>query len=113
MRLVQELQDAGYSLSLSAGKVVYKWTRPEPPDPDRLACLIEELRRQKDLVVEYLRGQPGNCETCSAAGFWDGYQTWGFYSGRYCFHGAYFLGKTEKPRKCDEARRRCPKINKA
>jgi hypothetical protein len=109
VRLVQELQDAGYSLSLSAGKIVYKWTRPEPPDPERLARLIEELRRQKDLVVEYLRGRPGNCESCPAAGFWDGYVAWGFYPARYCFYAAYFLGKTEKPCKCNEARRECPK----
>lgn len=109
MKLVQELQDAGYSLSLSDGKIVYKWTRHEPPNPERIARLIEELRRQKDLVVEYLSGQPGNCDSCPAAGFWDGYEAWGLYPSRYCFYAAYFLGKTEKPSKCSESRQKCPK----
>jgi hypothetical protein len=52
-----------------------------------------------------------DCESCPAAGYWDGYAVWGLYPARYCFHAAYFLGKTAKPRKCEEARLSCP--NKA
>jgi hypothetical protein len=53
--------------------------------------------------------EKADCESCPAAGHWDGYLAWGLYPTRYCFHAAYFLGKTAKPRKCEEARRDCPK----
>ena len=110
MKLVQELQEAGYALTIERGKVVCRWLKTEAPDPARIVPLIDELRRRKELVQEYLRGLPGNCETCPAAGFWDGYATWGLYAARYCFHSTFYLGKTAKPRKCTEARLNCPKL---
>ncbi len=113
MKLIEELQDAGYSLRLSDGKIVYKWTRPDPPDPERFTGLINELRSQKERVKEYLSTRPADCEDCPAAGFWDGYRPFNFYAGRYCFYAAYFLGKTKKPRRCEEARRECPKKTQA
>jgi hypothetical protein len=46
---------------------------------------------------------PGNCDSCPAAGFWD------FIGpGKFCFHTAYFLGKSGKPIHCNSAQHNCP-----
>ena len=46
---------------------------------------------------------PGNCNSCPAAGYWD------FMGpGKWCFHHAYFLGKTGHPESCDTAKHGCP-----
>jgi hypothetical protein len=43
------------------------------------------------------------CDNCPAAGYWD-------YTGpgRWCFHTAYFLGKSGKPTPCETAQHNCP-----
>ena len=51
-----------------------------------------------DLVVT-----PGDCERCPGSGEWDHAGP-----GRWCFHRAYFLGKSGQPVHCDDARDRCP-----
>ncbi len=51
---------------------------------------------------------PGNCDSCPAAGYWD-YMG----PGKWCFHTAYFLGRTGRPTPCKTAQHDCPlkKIN--
>jgi hypothetical protein len=46
---------------------------------------------------------PGNCDSCPAAGFWDY-----IGPGKFCFHTAYFLGKSGKPIHCKSAQHDCP-----
>ena len=46
---------------------------------------------------------PGNCDACPAAGYWDF-----MGSGKWCFHHAYFLGKSEHPKPCNTAKDDCP-----
>ena len=46
---------------------------------------------------------PGNCDSCPAAGFWDY-----IGPGKFCFHTAYFLGKSGKPIHCNSAQQNCP-----
>ncbi len=46
---------------------------------------------------------PGDCDSCPAAGFWDY-----IGPGRFCFHTAYFLGKSGKPIPCNSAQHNCP-----
>jgi len=45
----------------------------------------------------------GDCDLCPAAGYWD-YMG----PGKWCFHTAYFLGKSGKPVHCDKAQHDCP-----
>ena len=47
--------------------------------------------------------EPVNCDSCPAGGHWD-------YPGpgMYCFHRAYFLGKSGKPVPCSIAKDDCP-----
>jgi hypothetical protein len=47
--------------------------------------------------------KPGNCDQCPAAGFWD-YKG----PGKWCFHTAYYLGKSGQPVPCDSAKQKCP-----
>ena len=46
---------------------------------------------------------PGNCDSCPAAGYWDD-----IGPGKWCFHTAYFLGKSGKPIHCNSAQHDCP-----
>ena len=47
--------------------------------------------------------QPGECDHCPAAGYWD----WKG-PGLWCFHRAYFLGKAGQPVSCDSVKHDCP-----
>jgi hypothetical protein len=44
-----------------------------------------------------------DCDICPAAGHW-GYMG----PGRWCFHRAYYLGKSGPPVSCESAKRDCP-----
>ena len=44
-----------------------------------------------------------DCDICLASGFWD-YKG----PGKWCFHTAYYLGKSGQPVHCDSARQKCP-----
>jgi hypothetical protein len=109
MKVVDDLRAAGYEVIVKGGKVVCRWIREDPPAPQRLVPLLEELRRRKGPAIEYLRSMPGNCESCPAAGHWDGCGRRGMPPGRYCFHSAYFEGKCDRPAPVDGARSDCPR----
>jgi hypothetical protein len=47
--------------------------------------------------------KPGDCDQCPAAGYWSWYGP-----GLWCFHRAYFLGKSGHPKACDTAKHDCP-----
>lgn len=78
---------------------------------------------QKDQVIEYAKthkaallmamdqtSQPGECESCPAAGYWDH----GGYAGQglLCFYSAYFLCKAGTPQPCGHIRVDCPRKEK-
>ena len=72
------------------------------------------LRAHKAAIVSSLKPklEPESesiCDRCPAGGWWDGYGPWGMLPGRHCFYDAYYLGKAAKPKRCEEARRNCPK----
>ena len=46
---------------------------------------------------------PGDCDNCPAAGYWDH-----LGPGRWCFHRAYFLGKSGAPSLCSATMHTCP-----
>jgi hypothetical protein len=50
---------------------------------------------------------PGDCKNCPAAAIWE----WGEYAnqGLLCFHYAYYLGKTGRPKPCSVVKNRCPR----
>ena len=62
------------------------------------------LARASDIVDKL-----GECDSCPACGYWDGYEFWNMPPGRYCFYSAYFKGKAARPVPIAEARRVCPK----
>jgi hypothetical protein len=107
MKAIFELQAAGFPFTVKGEKVSYRWTRPDSPDPDKVAPLLAELKAKKEQVREYLMMQPGHCEACPACGYWDGYGRMG--PGRYCFYSAYFKGKAAKPVPIAEAQKACQK----
>ena len=67
--------------------------------------LIDYARKHKPEIVNALTkcSASGECESCPAAGYWD-YKG----PGKWCFHRAYFLGKSGHPIACDMAMRDCP-----
>ena len=111
MKAILELQAAGFAFTVKDQKVSYRWTRLAPPDPEKVAPLLAELKAKKKLVREYLMMQPGHCEACAACGHWDGYGWWKMEPGWYCFYSAYFKGKTARPVPIAEARKACQKTN--
>jgi len=58
-------------------------------------------------VAEGATDATGNCEFCPAAGYWDNSQYAG--QGPLCFHYAYYLGRSGKPKPCAEMRTMCPR----
>ena len=62
------------------------------------------LARASDIVDKL-----GECDSCPACGYWDGYEFWNMPPGRYCFYSAYFKGKAARPVPIAEARWVCPK----
>ena len=67
--------------------------------------IIIYARKHKRAILAALTktSAPGDCDSCPAAGFWDY-----FGPGKWCFHTAYFLGRSGKPTPCEAAQRDCP-----
>ncbi len=88
----------------------------EPAGGLKLKGLSKLTAEQKNQIIDYARNHKpailaalkkssasGNCDSCPAAGYWD----WKG-PGLWCFHRAYFLGKSGKPMHCDTAKHDCP-----
>ncbi len=56
-------------------------------------------------TVDTSNPEPTSCENCPAGGHWDSY-TLG--PGLYCFHEAYFLGKSAPPQLAKRRQDNCP-----
>ena len=67
--------------------------------------IIHYARKHKRAILEALKksSATGDCDSCPAAGFWD-------WKGpdKFCFHTAYFLGRSGRPSPCKTAQRDCP-----
>jgi hypothetical protein len=111
VKAIFELQAAGFAFTVQGDKVSYRWTRPTPSDPEKMAPLLAELKAKKEQVREYLMMQPGHCEVCAACGHRDGYGR--MSPRRYCFYSAYFKAKTAKPVPIAEAQKTNPKRGEA
>jgi hypothetical protein len=109
--VIQNITALGYELRVKGEKVVCRWTRPEPPDPEKVKPALDALRHQKHAVWEFLRNRPGDCDNCPACGHWDGYGPWRLPPGRYCFHAAVFEGRARRPVLAREAKPACPKAD--
>ena len=72
-----------------------------------LGILTQDRESESTPSCEKPRGNrnilPGNCDSCPAAGFYDY-----IGPGKFCFHTAYFLGKSGKPIHCNSAQHNCP-----
>jgi|WetSurMetagenome_2_1015567.scaffolds.fasta_scaffold382568_2 hypothetical protein len=108
MKAILELQAAGFAFTVQGDKISYRWTRPDPPDSEKVAPLLAELKAKKKQAREYLMMQPGHCASCPACGHWDGYGRWQMESGLYCFYSSYFKGKVARPVPITGAREICP-----
>ena len=88
-------------------------------DSIKLSGLSRLTSEQKNQVIEFARehkaailaamaqgSQPGECESCPAAGYWDHGEYAG--NGLMCFHTAYFLHKAGSPTPCKYMRNECP-----
>jgi hypothetical protein len=111
MKAIIALRTVGFAFTVQGSKSLRRWTRPDPPDPEKVAPLLAELRAKK-LVREYLMMQPGHCEACAACGHWDEYGWWkmesflfGLFQGQGCPAGADRRG-AEGPRNNGLGRKR-------
>ena len=87
----------------------------ESPDGLKLKGLSKLTVEQKNQIINHAQkykyeilaalktGAPGDCHNCPAAGYWDH-----LGPGRWCFHRAYFLGKSGTPTPCAVAKTNCP-----
>ena len=67
--------------------------------------VIDYARKHKHSILAALTksSATGDCDSCPAAGFWDFLGT-----GKFCFHTAYFLGRSGNPVPCKTAQHNCP-----
>ena len=111
MSVLTPLQDMGVTVILSdAGKLRIQG-RASQLDQSQIDSAVEYARNHKPAIIAALsqNGTPGQCESCPAAGYWDP----SLYAGQglICFHRAYFLGKSGKPKPCTEIRKKCPRVD--
>jgi hypothetical protein len=72
-----------------------------------ILSILTQSRKTKEALDQSDNLKPGYCDQCPAAGYWDFMGT-----GKWCFHRAYFLGKSGHPIECDTAKHNCP-LNRA
>ena len=103
MSILTPITDMGVSVSLSVNGKIKLTGKAETPQA------VEFVRRHREAIIAALSqtGEPGQCESCPAAGYWDGSQHAG--QGLLCFHRAYYLHKTGRPAPCSQARTACPR----
>ena len=72
---------------------------------ERKKQIIDYARKHKhEILTALTKGNAiGNCDSCPAAGYWDH-----MGPGSWCFHRAYFMGKSGRPSPCVETKYACP-----
>jgi hypothetical protein len=111
-QILSEVRQKGVILIPDGDRIKYK-----APSGIMTSELIEAIKKHKQAILSILTpnretmdalGQsdnlkPGDCDHCPAAGYWD----WKG-PGLWCFHRAFFLGKSGHPKACDTAKHDCP-----
>ena len=104
-QIITEVRQKGITLTVVGGKIECK-----APVGTITPDMVERIKQNKPAIIRLLSSgggfAPGECEACPAGGFWD----YAHYAGqgRWCFHYAYYLGKSGRPTRCDIARHECP-----
>lgn len=114
MDAIVEIQNLGYKVKLLSGKIKLIWRGQGYPDPEKVSPLLAEIRADKPRAIEFLKRQyanyfgrdPGKCETCLAAGYWDGHGP-----DLWCFYEAAFLPKSAPAQLAKDRRKDCPLKN--
>ena len=108
MSVLTPLHDMGIKVVLTeTGKLKLQGNKA---DQVVVKTAVEYARTHKPAILVALSqsGEPGQCESCPAAGYWD--QSLYAGQGLQCFYDAYFLHKSGKPSPCTEMKKRCPRI---
>ena len=109
MSVLTPLQKMGIKVSLTESGNLRIQGNSSQIDQSQVNSAIEYARTHKPEILAALTqsGEPGQCESCPAAGYWDhaGYA----HQGLLCFHSAYYLGKAGRPVPCSEIRNQCPR----
>ena len=110
MSIIEIFEQAGIRVAASkAGKL--KLFIPEDlPQETKEKAVSLAMEHKTALLHMIAEPEPGRCETCKAAGYWDHPKYTG--KGLLCFHYVMFLGKSGYPTPCSEARRACPLMSK-
>ena len=110
MGVLTPLVDAGLQAAVSENGKLKIYGDTHAMGKARAEKLYIYIQQNKQPIIAALSqtGAPGQCESCPAAGYWDYAQYAG--QGMLCFHYAYYIGKTGKPKPCAEMRTACPRI---
>ena len=94
------LMGVSVSVSVSGRLKLSGLSKIPSDDADRA---ISYAKKHKGQLLAKLQSNLAQCETCPAAGYWN------FIGpGKWCFHSAYFLGKSAQPVRCRTSRQDCP-----
>ena len=107
-QILADAHHAGIVLEADGDKIRY-----QAPTGVMTPEWIERIRQHKPRLMDLLMATqhsngradivPGDCEACPAGGYWD----WKG-PGLWCFHYAYYLGKSGRPTLCAIQRNNCP-----
>lgn len=107
-QIIAEVRQMGITLTVVGGKI-----ECEAPTGTITPELVDLIKQHKPAIIKLLSTEaptfsPGDCSRCPAAGFWD----YANYAGQgpWCFHYAYFEGKSGRPTLCAIQRTNCPLI---
>lgn len=111
MSALSPLEDMGVAIVLTeAGKLRLRG-KISQLDKAQFDAAVQYAKNHKSAILEALAqsGEPGQCESCPAAGYWDH----SLYAGQglLCFHYAYYSRKTGRPIPCSVARKNCPRLS--
>lgn len=110
MSVLTPLQDMGVMVVLTeTGRLKLQGSNNN--DQAVVDMAIEYARNHKPAIIAALsqKGELGQCESCPAAGYWD--QSLYAGQGLLCFHTAYYLHKSGRPKPCIDERNNCPRLN--
>ena len=101
-QILSYVRQKGVVLIADGDQIKYK-----APSGIMMPDLTEKIRQHKQAILGILTEsgefKPGDCDRCQASGYWDL-----MGPGKWCFHAAYYLGKSGHPELCETAKYRCP-----
>ncbi|MFH1103237.1 MAG: hypothetical protein V1714_05670 [Pseudomonadota bacterium] len=106
MNIIDLFEQAGIRVAASKQGKLKLFIPEDLPQEAREKAVSLAMLHKAALFHMIAEPEPGRCETCKAAGYWDHPSYTG--KGLLCFHYVMFLGKTGYPTPCIEARKACP-----